>query len=387
MLWLLRFIMGYLIIKIDRENSEKILNRAAAQKIKIWNLRYKDGSIYGNISPKNFLKLYKVSRGINCKINIIKKIGLFFYIKKQRNIVGMVIGILIFSFILFYLSNFVWIINVEGNDIIPTSEIMQSCEKIGIYEGIRKSKIGNKFDAQRLALIQDGIAWCSLNTEGCVLNVNISEIVSFANDEDKEPSNLKSLEEGKIKKINVTSGDVMIKVGDVVSKGELLVSGVTQNSSGTHFVHSNGEIIAYTNRVFSAQGDFTQNKCVETGQKIVDYSIEFFEIKIPLFLGSVKDSYNYSCETFRLKFMHKNIPIKISREEYRFTENINVKYNEDVLIDNLYKEIQKQINEFDFISITETNREIIKNHKGILMKITYDCEENIALKEKILFSK
>ena len=45
MLWLWRYIMGYLTIKIQGENVEQLLNRAASNGIKIWNLIYKNGSI------------------------------------------------------------------------------------------------------------------------------------------------------------------------------------------------------------------------------------------------------------------------------------------------------------------------------------------------------
>ena len=50
----------------------------------------------------------------------------------------------------------------------------------------------------------------------------------------------------------------------------------------------------------------------------------------------------------------------------------------------LYKDIQKQVKNFDFISCKEDNKEFIYTDKGILLKITYICEENIALQDKIL---
>ena len=51
----------------------------------------------------------------------------------------------------------------------------------------------------------------------------------------------------------------------------------------------------------------------------------------------------------------------------------------------LYKDIEKQVKKFDFISITEAKKETIKTEKGILLKITYICKENIAVPEEILF--
>ncbi len=387
MLSIWRFFMGYLLIKINRKNSEKILNYAAASKIKIWNLQYKDGNIYGNITPVGFLKLYDARRGTKCKIEIIKKCGLIFYIKKHKKRFGFIIGIIMFFTIITFLSNFIWIINIDGNNKIPRSQIIASCKEIGIYEGMTKNKINNKYAAQRLQLIRDDIGWCSFVVEGSVLTINLSEIDSTVNDENNYPSNIKSAIEGKIKKVNVSSGDVLVKVGDTVSKGELLVSGVVNKTEGTHFVHSSGEIIADTYREFSAHGNFKQQKEVETGDVIKRYTIEIFKIKIPLFFGRIEESSNYNCRVKNLKILGKSIPINFACEEYKIKQKLISSYSNDELVKILHNEIKKQVDEFKFISVVECDSQLVETNKGLLLKITYKCEENIAIQDTILLSK
>ena len=268
MLRLWQFFMGYLSIKINRENSERLLNRAAASKIKIWNLQYKDGYIYGNISPTGFIKLYELRKGIKCKIKIIEKCGLVFSLKRHKKRFGFILGIILFFSIIILLSNFIWIIDIDGNNKITDSQVINSCKEIGIYEGMAKNKINNKYAAQHLQIIRDDIGWCSFVVEGSVLTINLSEIDNTIIKESDYPSNIKSIIEGTIKKINVSSGDALVKVGDTVSKGDLLVSGVVSKADGVHFVHSSGEIIADTYREFSAQCNFKQQKQVEIGEII-----------------------------------------------------------------------------------------------------------------------
>ncbi len=387
MLWIWRFCIGYLTIKINRANGEQILNRAAASGIKIWNLHYKNGYIYGNISAKNFLKLYNARRGIKCEIKIAKKHGVIFWIKNYNKRIGFIIGVIAFFSILFYLTNFIWIINVEGNNIIPSSKIINSCKNIGIYEGVHKNKINNKYAAQRLQLIQDGIAWCSFNVEGCILTVNLSETEPLDNENRQTPSNLKSLIEGKIKKIDVTSGNVLVKVNDVVSKGDLLVSGISENLTGNVFIHSSGEIIAETKRVFSAQGNFEQKCNDETGKIIKRYSIEIFGKKIPLYIGKINQSHKYECNSNYIKLFKKKTPLKIACEEYKITNEITKKYDTQTLEEILYNDIKKQIDNFNFMSIKELERELTPTATGVLLNITYICEENIAIQDEILLGK
>lgn len=384
MIRLWRFLLGYLTIKIHGENGEQILNRAAANGISIWNLHYKNGCISGNISAKNFCKLRALKRGIKCKIKIVKKHGYIFRIKKYKKRVGFVSGVAIFSAILVFLSNFVWIINIDGNSNLSTKEIISSCNKIGIYKGMLKNKVNNKYDSQRLQLTQSGIAWCSLNLEGSVLTVNISETAISDKEQRQNPSNLKAAFEGKIKKIDITSGEAVVKVGDTVSKGDLLVSGVKQNLSSTLFIHSEGVVVAETKRTFSAEGEFTKTIQQTTGDTIKRFTIDFFNIKIPLYLGNIKQQHNYHADIKNLSLFEKEIPIRIACEKYDICKKTTVTYKKSILEEMLYTDIKKQVEGFDFLNTTEGEKEFTYTDKGILLKITYVCEENIAVQDKIL---
>ena len=387
MVWIWRFILGYLKIEVIGENVEQILNLAAANKINLWNLKYVKGKIYGNILIKNYIKLFKIRRGVAIRHKILKKCGLIFIFKKHNHRIGMILGVLIYTIILFILSNFIWIINVEGISNIPKNQIIKSCKKIGIYEGINKKNINCKYDAQRLQLVQKNIAWCSFTIEGCVLSVNISETENSDNNDKKYPSNIKAKTDGKIKKINVSKGNVLVKVGDTVSKGDILVSGIIDNMTSNVFVHSQGEIIAETKREFSAQGNYVQQINIENQNVIKHYTLKFFNIKIPLFLDKVKDDYNYYFKIYELKFLDNKLPIKLALEKYHLTEKIDIKYEENMLEEILYKDIVNQTKKYNFINCNEIKREIIKTNKGILLKITYICEENIAVQNTILLGK
>ena len=297
---------------------------------------------------------------------------------------GFVSGVAIFLAILVFLSNFVWIINVEGNSNLSTEEILSSCNKIGINEGVLKKKVNNKYDSQRLQLLQSGIAWCSLNLEGSVLTVNLSETAISDKEQRQNPSNLKAAFEGKIKKIDITSGDAVVKVGDTVSKGDLLVSGVKQNLSSTLFVHSEGVVIAETKRTFSAEGEFTQTTQQMTGDIIKRFTIDFFNLKIPLYLGNIKQQHSYHANIKNLTIFDKEIPIKIACEKYDICKETTVIHEKSVLEEMLYTDIKKQVKGFEFLNATEGEKEFTYTDKGILLKITYICEENIAVQDKIL---
>lgn len=385
MTWLWHYLIGFLTIKIYGSSGEILLNKAAKQGIKIWNLSYSKGAITGNIHINNFNKLRYIKRKTSCKIKILKKNGIRFFSNKYKNRLGFIAGLLIFGIILHTLSNYIWIINVEGNNRLTTYNIMNSCKKIGIYEGIKKSKIHSKYDSQRLQLTMDGIAWCSFNVEGSVLTVNLTEVAVSDKEERKIPSNIKASFNGKIKKIDVTSGNTVVKVGDVVSKGDLLVSGVIENLSSTLFVHSDGVITAETTRTFSSKGDYIQKVEIKQNDILKRYSVSFFNLKMPLYFGNIKKRYNRNVNVNNLTLFNKKIPIKIGCENFEFLRETTVTYNKETLENLLYNDIKKQLKIFNFISATEVKKEIIESEKGILLNVTYNCEENIVLQDEILF--
>ena len=386
MIWLWRYIFGFLNITLYGENAERILNIAAKNNINLWNLSCKKGTITGNIGIKSFIKLRYVKRGVKCKIKINQKRGLVFHTKKYINRTGFFLGVFLFIVILTLLSNFIWVIKIEGNKNIPDSEIIESCKAIGIYEGMYKKRINTKYDSQRLLLMQNGVSWGFFNISGSVLTLNLSESEFSDTSEHEIPTNIKASYDGKISKIDVTSGEVTVKVGDIVSKGDLLVSGISERNSSKLFLHSEGVIIAQTKRTFSASGDFIQKVRTNTERVKNHYTVEFFKLKIPLYVGSVKGDYNYTCKVKNLKLFGNRIPIKAATEKYTFIEETTVNYSKSELEKILLENIENQVESSNLISKTEADREIKITDSGMLINITYLCEENIALSEKIILN-
>ena len=250
-IWLLRYIRGYLDIRFSGVYSEKILSSLAREKIAVWHLKYLSGTIYGRMFARDFHKLRKLRKNTGVTIRIDKKHGLPFFTRRYSKRAGFAVGVILFFALLEFLSGFVWIINVEGNVKVSTDDIIKTLGNIGIHEEMRKSKIDAKIMAQNLILSRNDIAWASLNIEGCVLNVNVTEIKEKTGSDNAEPTNIIAAQDGIIRKIDAVSGDVRIKVGENVHKGDLLVSGIIESMAGTDFVRSNARIVAQVEEIYA----------------------------------------------------------------------------------------------------------------------------------------
>ena len=115
MLWLYRYIKGYLLIKISGANAYELINKSSFSKTPIFRCKFVKGDVVGYITVENFRFLRKNKRGVKCKIEILKKYGLPFIIARYKNRYGILLGVIIFFTILHFMSGFIWNIEVEGN--------------------------------------------------------------------------------------------------------------------------------------------------------------------------------------------------------------------------------------------------------------------------------
>ena len=381
-LWLYRFIKGFLLVEFSGERTEEILNLAAKSRIKLWGLKYIKRKITGYISINDFIRLRSVIFGSKIKVHILNKQGVPFIFKKYNNRIGFYIGAVIFFIILKIMSGFIWIINVEGNGNVNSEKVLSTCKKIGIYEGILSNKIDTKNDAIKLALNNKQIAWASLNIEGSVLNVNISQ-TKGDNDNRSYPSNIKAGYDGVIKKINVTSGDVVVKTGDIVKKGDLLVSGIIENANSTVFTDSSGEITALTKREFTAKGKKTENIMIKTGEVKKHSVIKFFNIHIPLYIGEIKEPYSKKYTKKDIYLFEKRLPVSLLSKECKILKEQTKHYTNDELTSKLFEKINKESREYNILEELENNIE--ETESKIIVRKVFLCEENIAVNEPILF--
>lgn len=379
MLFLYRFFCGVLSVEFSGIYPEKVLNLCSKNKISIWSAKFKKGKICCKITVKDFLKLPKILRKSGIRVHILRKSGFPFFINKYNKRFGIFTGVLLFFAVLYIMSGYIWIIDVVGNTKTETKEILSVCEQIGIKTGVKASSISSKNAAQQLLLKTDTLAWSSFNIEGCKLTVNVTEIKQKTEDNTKA-TNLKANADGIITHIDVKAGNCLVKVGDVVKKGDILVSGIIESESNTKFVHSIGEITAKTETELTLQEPLKKRVSYPTGQVKEKSVLEFFTLKIPLYLGGENGEYDSQTSEKTLWLFGQNLPIKIHTKKFVFktyeTITQSLEDAKNSLLRKLQKECKGNIKQKNFIE-----------RDGILFLSAVVTEEkNIAISENLIFS-
>jgi len=241
------YILGYVTISVEGYFIERFINICISKNILLWNMkRTKSSFLYTNISIREFKKIKEIAKITKCRVKIEKKKGLPFVLHRYKKRKIFLIFLILIVVSMFTISNFVWNIEVKGNNTIPTEELIQVLNENGLSIGKFKSSIETKQIINNIRLQRNDIAWIGIHIKGTNVTVEVVEA-------DKKPElideqdycNIVANKEGIITKINVQNGTALVKEGDIVRSGNVLVGGWLEGKyTGTRYVHAKAEVQA-----------------------------------------------------------------------------------------------------------------------------------------------
>ena len=161
----------------------------------------------------------------------------------------------------------------------------------GLYIGAYIPNIDAVRLENELVIESESLSYASINLRGTVAEGVVREQKNKDVEELSHPSNLIADCDGQIEAIEVRGGMPSVKRGQIVKKGQILVSGVIDSQAvGYRLVRARGEVFAKITLSYKAEIPLVSEKKVYTGDKKVKTSIKFFSKKINLF-GNSEISY------------------------------------------------------------------------------------------------
>ena len=234
-------------ICVEGYYTERFINICISKKILIWNIKRKGSSqIYANIGMKDFKKLKKICRATGCRLKIEHKKGVPFLLNRYKKRKVFALFLILIVAIIFGLSNFVWNIEIIGNENISTQELLENLNQNGLKTGIIKQKVDSKKVINDIRLQRDDIAWIGIEITGTNAIVKVVEAEpkpELINEE--EYCNIVSNKVGVVTKISAQNGTALVKKGDIIKNGDILIGGWLEGKyTGTRYVHAKGDVEA-----------------------------------------------------------------------------------------------------------------------------------------------
>lgn len=367
---------------------EKLLTEAMKNGLGISFPRKSGYTMRGTVQAAEYRSLCKIARRLGLKMRIEKKHGIYFTLKRHRDKIGFAAGAIFAAAVVLFLNLFVWEINISGNKAVSSEEIMATLANSGLKTGTLRTA----HDARKIEwnIMNDNkeIAWATVNIQGCCVNVVVSETRREAEmkyDDDK-PVNIIAAKYGVIRKMDVFDGQGVVKVGDAVMKGDLLVSATFEDRHGKLTLkHSRARVMAETD--YEITVEFPLEQVIETtgGVKKSIKGIEIMGLSIPLGSSRGCEELPAEKEEKELYFLWIRLPIKEISTKYYAVKRNTITYTAEQAKGGAFQLLeQKEAEEMSNMEIiSRKTEEKIANGKYII-RASYDCIMDIAEEQDIL---
>ena len=226
---ILRYVKGYVRIRITGYSPERFLNLCKYKKIPVWGLLPGRNFYDMNITIAGMKKLKPILRKTGTNLRIIEKIGLPFFLSgtaKGRFFFAGAAGCVLLVYIL---SLFIWNIEISGNHVRTDETILAFLRKQDVHCGMRASSVDCAGIARMIRKEYDDVIWVSASLKGSKIQIDIKENSDSREIEEEEMTeegtDLIAEKDGVIKEIVTRSGVPMVHAGDEVKTGDILVSG------------------------------------------------------------------------------------------------------------------------------------------------------------------
>ena len=279
------YLRGSYTVTARAESVCRALNVLMKNNVPFYGVKAEGGGLVGFcLEPDAFRKYVALTAEMTIEDERVTRRGLFAFASGYKMRIGFFIGALLCAALLAASSFFVWDINVTGQTGLSEKEILKTLEGYGLYIGAYIPNIDTMRLENELVIDTEELSYASINLRGTVAEFVVRERKEKDVENISLPSNLVANCDGQIESIEVRGGMPTVKKGQIVKKGQLLVSGVIDSQAvGYRLVRARGEIYARISRSFTAEVPLVREKKSRTGEKKTRVTIRFFAKKINLF--------------------------------------------------------------------------------------------------------
>lgn len=391
LLTVIRYIKGYLRISIAGYSPERFLNLCSHKQIYLWGLTPKENCYEMYISIHGFRKIKPILKKTRTKVTILKRMGLPFFLHKYRRRKVFFGGALFCILFIYVMSLFIWNIHIEGNFSRTDQVLLEFLETKHIYHGIPKKKVDCERIVKDIRKEFDDIVWVSAYVKGTRLMIKVKENTDTFSEETKASSyaanDIVAEKDGVITDIVTRNGVPLVKPGDEVKKGDVLVSGKVEvkNDAGEvvnyQYQNADADITAKTILPYEEQLSFTHKVKEYTDSNRYAVYIKWRDCICSLGIRShsYKESEQYTQEKQLKIGEHFYLPISfgiIQIKEYHSKENVYTKEEVQTLLSTKFERFCEKL--------TEQNIEILEKNVHIdLEKNSAKAKGNLVIQERI----
>lgn len=395
----LRYIHGYVKIRIYGNSPERFLNLCRYHGIQIWGLCPNEHTYEMYMTMQGYKKLRAISKKTHTKVKILEKHGFMLFLFHHRKRKLFLIGAILAVVLLWLYSSVLWDIHFIGNERRTDTVLLEYLEKLDVEPGMKKTKIDCAKIAAEIRKEYQDIVWVSVSIEGSCLKIKIkenedaflqkdtngvTESISAQAQTMESPQDLIAVQDGVITDMVTRKGKPLVQIGDEVKKGDILVSGrieVKDDSAQVieyQYCQADADIYADTEEKYKNEIEREYKEKIylqkqERRKWYLSVNGYFF------YVGADKNNSQAKKEVYR------------KEHQLRLGENFYLPITYGQITSKIYKETKKKYTDQEIQAILSQDfshflQELEK--KGIQMRensVKIRCYENYASAEGMLY--
>lgn len=396
MTWLLHNWHGYVFIQLSGYSPERFLNMCGARGIEIWDVQYQKGVYRFFMTARGFLDSKPLVRKSKVRLKIQKKLGLPFFLRRNRQRKLLFAGFASFFVVLYVMSLFVWDISFEGNRQYTDELLLSYFSSQDIGYGMFKHRISCDDIEAGLRNQFAEITWVSARVSGTRLLVKIkeNEVLSSIPDKDQTPCDIVADMPGTITRMVVRRGVPQVSIGDVVEKGQVLVSAAVPITNDAEevvrieYVHADADIFGETQHTYTKSFPTLHQVQAETGKTKSGIYLKAGDYRMVLLMPGRQDSlWSFVTEEQQLKiFENFYLPLylgKIKGKEYVEYERFYTEEEKKQIAEKTQRQFLEKLMEKG-VHIIENNVKILDNESVCRIEGSVVAESPIGQTQRIM---
>lgn len=347
----IRYMKGYVRVRLIGYSAERFLNTCAYRKIYIWGLCSKNGNYELNLYARDFLLLKPILRKTGIHVKIIKKSGFPFWLHQYRKRKMFFIGAIGSLFLIIFMSCIVWSIDISGNLTRSDDTLLKFLREHDVKEGMLKKKVDCERIVKDIRKEYDDIVWVSASVEGSHLKIQIKEnedadlnLEKKSQENEKNPYTAQSdipkdivadrnciLTEIVVRKgVTDLKEGMSVKAGDILVSGQVPVKNDAEEIVDYQYYTADADVKGKVNISYKDQMKHTyMEKCYQRKIYTLILRIAGRELEIlPWIVGEKKNCEIWSDWITGVRKESLEMPISCGMKSYLFYTEGKKKYTE-----------------------------------------------------------
>lgn len=389
---IVNLLRGILELTIQGPFPERLLNLCAQQGVTFWGLQWEDEHTFSlEIRRCDRKKLIELAQRVGCEVTQGGSRGLPFFLGRFRKRYTFLVGFALSLAAVCILSNFIFTIQVTGNERVPTAQILGELRRLGLRPGVYGPGLELKQMSQEALITLEDLSWMTINLYGTRAEVIVREVIEPPElVEERGCYDIISQADGLVLQVEPHNGEALVQEGDTILAGDILITGHVSmkppqysDAPVRYFqTHARGRVLARTWRTMTAKIPVTAAVKAYTGEDKNLYSLTIFGHRIDFYRNSSISwpFYDKITKVYPAVLGQVRLPLSWTRESFRAYQPQSVEVDRDaaqtLLEEQLLKRLEQVVGEDATVESTQFSAHV--KDGWLTVTLTAQCQEEVG---------